>query len=142
MSTFNVILCPVDQSEHSDRAVRYAGDLASLGGGVVHLLHVREREVVHSKFSGSFELETNDEVESLLAKEIGALRSADVKVTAQVLRGRVEDTARAIVDVAGEISADVIVMGTRGLTAFGALMLGSTTYKVLHSATCPVVVVP
>lgn len=142
MPAYQVILVAVDQSEQSDRAVLAARDLAQLSGGVVHVLHVRGREVVQGKFGASFELETAEEVESLLEKEIGVLRSAGVKVTAQVVHGRPEDTARAIVDGASARSADVIVMGSRGHSVFGALVVGSTTYKVLHAASRPVLVVP
>lgn len=142
MSTYQVILVAVDQSEQSDRAVLAARDLAKLSGGVVHVLHVRGREVVRAKFGASFELETTAEVESLLEKELGVLRATEIKVTARVVRGRQEETARAIVEVAREISADVIVMGSRGLSTFGALVVGSTTFKVLHAVASPVLVVP
>jgi nucleotide-binding universal stress UspA family protein len=141
MSSFNVILVPVDQSAQSDKAVTVARDLAQLSGGVVHLLHVRQREVVRGKLGASFELETKDEAASLLAKELSVLTGSGVKVTARAVRGREEETARAIVEAGEDIGADVIVMGSRGLTALGALVLGSTTYKVLHSTKRPVLVV-
>ena len=142
MPTYQVILVAVDQSDQSDRAVAAARDLAQLSGGVVHVVHVRGKEVVRAKFGASFELETSEEVDALLAKEIAVLREADVKVTARVVHGPQQDTARAIVEVADEISADVIVMGSRGLSTFGALVVGSTTFKVLHAAKRPVLVVP
>ena len=142
MTQFGVILVAVDQSEQSDKAVEVARDLAKLSGGNVHLLHIREHEVVYSRLGGSFETETKEEVESLLAKEVRVLRGSDVTTTAKVVYARHQDTARVIVEEAENASADVIVMGTRGLSAFGALMLGSNAYKVLHNSKCPVLVVP
>lgn len=142
MSSFGVILVAVDKSEHSDRAVAAARDLAKVSGGVVHLFHVLERQVVVGKDGGAFELETEAEVESLLSAELAALTEAGVKVQPRVQRGRQEETSRAILQVADEIDADVIVVGPRGLSAFAAAVLGSTTYKLLHTSTRPVLVVP
>ena len=45
--------------------------------------------------------------------------------------------AQQILDQATKHRADLIVMGTRGLTDFGALVLGSVSHKVIHLATCP-----
>lgn len=141
MSSFDVILVPVDGSEQSDRAVAVARDLARLSDGVVRLLHVRQREVVRAKLGATFELETEDEAKALIDKEVAVLASSGVKVEAQVLRGREELTARAIVEAADGAGAGLIVMGSRGLGALGALVLGSTAYKVLHSTRRPVLVV-
>jgi nucleotide-binding universal stress UspA family protein len=142
VSSFRVILVAVDKSEHSDKAVAVARDLAKVSGGVVHVFHVLERQVVVGKSGGAFELETEEEAESLLSSEIAVLTEAGVKVQPQVRRGRQEETFHTILQVADEVSADVIVMGTRGLSTLAALVLGSTTYKVLHVSKRPVLVVP
>lgn len=142
MGSFDAILLAVDKSKESDAAVTVARDLAKLSGGTVELVHVREREVVIGKVSGAWDLETEEEAEALLAKEAAVLRDAGVTVAPRVVRARVEETAQAIVDTAETLAADVIVMGTRGLSAFGVLTLGSTAYKVLHASKRPVLVVP
>lgn len=142
MSSFSVILVAVDKSEHSDKAVVAAGDLAKMTGGVVHLFHVLERQVVVGKSGGSYELETEEDVESLLSEETAMLAAAGVNFKPHVQRGRQEETYHAILQLADEVSADVIVMGSRGLSALAALVLGSTTYKVLHASKRPVLVVP
>lgn len=142
MGAFDVILLAVDKSAQSDVAVPVARDLARLSKGTVELLHVREREVVIGKMGGAWDLETEEEAEALLAKETTVLREAGVTVVPLVVRARVEETAQAIVDTAENVAADVIVMGTRGLSAFGVLTLGSTAYKVLHASKRPVLVVP
>ena len=54
------------------------------------------------------------------------------------LSGRV---AAEIVEEAKTWNADVIVMGSRGLTNFKGILLGSTTHKSLHLTSLPVVVV-
>lgn len=142
MSAFKVVLLAVDKSVQSDAALKVACDLARVSGGTVELLHVRERDVVVGKCGGSWDLETQEEAEAFLAKEAQTLRDAGVNANPHVLRARLEETAHAIVDTADKLAADVIVMGTRGLSPFGAFMLGSTAYKVLHASTRPVLVVP
>jgi len=48
------------------------------------------------------------------------------------------DTAKVILDVALEIGAGLIVMGTHGRTGLGRLLLGSVAEQVLRKAPCPV----
>lgn len=52
------------------------------------------------------------------------------------------DIARTILGAAADVDADVIVLGTRGLSGVKSLMLGSVSHAVLHHADRPVLVVP
>ena len=142
MSTFDAILLAVDQSGPSDRAVEVARDLATLSRGTVHLLHIREIEVIVGKAGGTFELETDEDVETLLQKEISVLRDGNVKMSVDVRRAHESEAARTIIEVADEVGAGIVVMGSRGQSALAALVLGSTAYKVLHTAHRPVLIVP
>jgi nucleotide-binding universal stress UspA family protein len=138
---YDTILVAVDSSEHSDRAVLAARDLASLSKGKVRLLHVRERQVILGKFGGSFDTEEPEDVEQLFAKEIAVFEQAGVPVTAVVGHAPVGHAAHEIVAAAKADEADVIVMGSHGRSSLGALVLGSNAYKVLHLTDRPVLVV-
>jgi nucleotide-binding universal stress UspA family protein len=51
------------------------------------------------------------------------------------------NTPEQIVEIANAVNADLIVMGTRGMTEWKSLVLGGVANKVLHHATCPVLLV-
>jgi len=51
------------------------------------------------------------------------------------------DPAAMIVDAAGKEKADLLIMGSRGLSAIQELFMGSVSHKVSHSAPCSVVIV-
>jgi nucleotide-binding universal stress UspA family protein len=50
--------------------------------------------------------------------------------------------AKRIAEIAVEVDGDVIVVGTRGHSAFSGAILGSITQRLLHFAHCPVLAVP
>ncbi|GAB16565.1 Usp family protein [Gordonia effusa NBRC 100432] len=81
---------------------------------------------------------SDDAVEALAERMAGyAADYPDVQVERRVLP---DDPAKAVVEAAGD-SAALIIVGSRGRGGFRGLLLGSTSQKVLHHATCPVMVV-
>lgn len=51
------------------------------------------------------------------------------------------DHAQVIIDIANKNGYDLIMMGSRGLSVFKELLIGSVSFKVMHHAKCPVMVV-
>jgi nucleotide-binding universal stress UspA family protein len=135
------LLVAVDYSEPSQRAVRAACELARLSGGEALVLSVTERQLLKGSDSSAADSEEEEDARELLHQEVAVFEDAGVRASAQVRSVHVGRVAFHIVETAKEFGSDVIVMGSRGRSEFAALLLGSVTYKVLHMAEQPVLVV-
>jgi nucleotide-binding universal stress UspA family protein len=130
---FERILLAVDGSEHSKKAAAAAAEIAQGSGGEVHVLHVHE--------VGAFApLESSVESQALVDGVVEELLGAGVKAVGDAVGARTGSTAATVLDGARTFDSDLIVMGTRGLSEFSGLLLGSVAHKVIHHADCPVLV--
>lgn len=89
------------------------------------------------------EVDAASERSAAALAEEGAARARQAGLDAQPqTAARNGSVADAILDVADEVDAEAIVLGTRGLTGMKSLLLGSVSHAVLQHADRPVVVVP
>lgn len=135
----NRIFLPIDGSEHSQRAIAKASELAKLSGGEIRVFHFQDRELTKSGVVMS--LETSADAKELVDSVIAGLQGAGIKVSGETRAGLHGGAAKAIVDEANDFGAELIVMGSRGLSDFQGLLVGSVAHKVVHFAHCPVLVV-
>ena len=141
MQPITRILLPVDFSERSVAAARYARMLAARLRAEVVLLHVLtppQYEFGALNISGSMLAELYRTRAEQAKEDTEAFRArnlAGVEVRSLVLEG---DPAGKIVEFAHRESAGVIMMPTHGYGPFRRFILGSNTAKVLHDADCPV----
>ncbi|HEY0526795.1 MAG TPA: universal stress protein [Stellaceae bacterium] len=135
------LLLPVDGSEDSLEAVRYAAGFAAAIGSAgceVHLLNVQPplppavRRFIGREDARAF---FEEEGRKVLEPAEAILKDAGVAHEAHIAVGNVEQT---IVDYAGEHGCDQIVMRMRNQSPIEGLLLGSTTLKVLNLSTVPV----
>jgi nucleotide-binding universal stress UspA family protein len=134
---FETILLAVDGSEPSNRAVGAARDLAEKLGTEVIVVHVRERDTSAAAYEpGSF-----DEGAELVDDTVRTLKNGGVSARGEVATAVYGRAARVILEAANDARADMVVMGSRGLSDLAGLVMGSVTHKVLHLARCPVLVV-
>lgn len=140
------ILVPTDFSADADAALDNAVDLAKAFDAKLELFHAFHLEVppIYGGFGGDF----SNPIDILEPVRQAAEGSMDdlVKRTAArgvAVRGRVvmEHAAHAILDEAERVLADMIVMGTRGLSGLEHLVLGSTAERVVRMAHCPVMTI-
>jgi nucleotide-binding universal stress UspA family protein len=134
---FNNIVLAVDGSDHAHRAVPIAAELAKLAGGKVIVLHVREHDVTRGQL---WELETEDEANAVVKRAVEEIKKAGAAADGNVIRTAHGKVAEALVDSARDRKADVIVVGSRGLSDLAGLVLGSVAHKVIHLSDKTVVV--
>ncbi len=139
---FTKVIWATDGSEHADRAMAAAVEAAKGDGGELHVVHVVEK-LVSGRASGLDAFGNEDEIKTKVRRQATEIaREDDIKSVVHILGARTMKIAEGICDVADEIDADLIVVGTRGHGSVGALMLGSVTQGLLHISRCPVMAVP
>ncbi len=141
----NTILVPTDFSEDATEAVKTASELAKQFGAKVVLLHAYNVIIpLASPMGGAYALPDG------FYEELRAQAVAQVEAAAKTLAESGVDAtgvavsatpSLAIVEEADRLPADLIVMGTRGLTGLKHVALGSVAERVVRTATCPVLTV-
>ncbi|MGY5875656.1 MAG: universal stress protein [Candidatus Thorarchaeota archaeon] len=136
------ILVAVDGSEHSDKAVEYACAIGPPMNAEVILLYVVSMLVsatpYHDTVSDQPFLALQKVGEDILSKAKALAERLGCKATDLITHG---DPAIRIIDVADERGADIIIMGSRGISGIKRLFVGSVSDKVMKQASCPVMVV-
>lgn len=139
----STVVCPIDFSENSTHALELAAGIAQWYQSRLIVLHayvpafvpvpglppLADRVPVH-------ELDrVRDQASRFVQSSVGPSVGATVNVV-------VNHPAAAILECAATVPADLVVMGTHGLSGFDHLVLGSVAEKVLRRVTCPVLTVP
>jgi nucleotide-binding universal stress UspA family protein len=141
---FRQILCPMDFSESSIRALAYAAVVARWYDAQLTVLHVVptfEPMQARGDLGEPVRLVTPIPREQVIAEMNRSLNLADLSPRATPL-AEPGDPQSTIIDQALSKKADLIVMGTHGRRGFKRLLLGSVTEAVLREAPCPVLTVP
>jgi nucleotide-binding universal stress UspA family protein len=140
MIKFNKILVPVDFSEGSELALRYAATFATEYGAQIHLLNVIEEEVLHAGNLAD-PLETSNKWEEQNLKQLVSFvpeKFNDLDIIKTVKGGLVHET---IIDYARDNDVSLIVIGAHGKTGFIDSWLGGTSYEIARKAPCAVLTV-
>lgn len=138
---FRTIIWATDGSENADEALPFARALAESGHG--RLIAVHGREIfVGGRATGFPVLADEDELETKIDQQVAELRAAGVDATFQPISGMSTHAAQMLADVARDVDADVIVVGTRGHGPLAGAVIGSVTQHLLHVSPCPVLAVP
>jgi len=137
---FKAIVLGLDGSELSDRAIPVAQELAQRDGGHIEVVHVRELMVGRA---GGYPVNPDeDEREAKVRRQVEELNSAGTKAVMHLVTTATNGPAHAIAEVAEDVHADLIAVGTRGHAPVAGLLLGSVTQRLLHISPCPVLAVP
>jgi nucleotide-binding universal stress UspA family protein len=147
---FTKILCATDGSEHANKALKYAAELAKLAQAELTLLYVEpipllnllafypptmmKEDVLPQEVIER--LEKHGQV--VLDEAAGVLAEAGVKFKTQKVPGH---PAQTIMEKAKEGGYDLLVIGSRGWGEMKGILLGSISHHLVHTCPCPVLVV-
>lgn len=143
---FKKILFCTDFSENADRAFAYAVHAAARNAGSeLHLLHVIPEPP--AQFWKGYIYEVDEDVDARARREIDEKLAATYRPHVPegiplVIAMRIGEAGRQILDYAAEQDVDLIILGRQGAAAMGRILFGNVTQRVLHKATCPVLVIP
>ncbi|WP_227367380.1 universal stress protein [Halomonas sp. M20] len=142
---YKSILVPVDGSAQSHKALALATNLLEPEQGMLYILSVQEAPLAKDALGRSAGvLATNAEE---LVQEAGHALIEQACQASKVENERVKHIVRAgqpatsIIAEAKQLGVDAIVMGSRGNSNIKSLVIGSVSHRVLHVATCAVVIV-
>lgn len=158
---YESILVPVDGSDHSQKALAIACQLAAPSRAVIYILNAPEMPPATDPLGiavGAPGMEISTEAMNQAGQEVikqvqaaeeagrglldrfaeNTAGSADYEIKPVV---RVGTPSRVIVEEAANLKVDVIVMGSRGMSNLKSLIIGSTSHKVMHTAGCTVITV-
>jgi nucleotide-binding universal stress UspA family protein len=130
------IVVGTDGSDTAREAVRQATRIAALVGARIEL--VSAYQPVPETPPEGWSVSPRRDVEDTLRREAEEIAAAGVEVTTYARQG---DPAAALLDVAEERRADLIVVGNKGMTGADRFLLGSVPNKVSHHAPCSVLII-
>ena len=135
---FEHIIWATDGSPGADAALTQVKRLAADGGRIV-AVHCTQ---LLTGRAGGYPADPEDpEVLAKIRSQVADLQGAGYHATLETHRAH-SSVADTVATVADDQEADLIVCGTRGLTALAGAVGGSVSHRLLHSAHAPVLVVP
>jgi nucleotide-binding universal stress UspA family protein len=145
-SMFGSIVVGTDGSETANEAVRQATELAKAVGASIYLVSAfepvgnqrlrEERQQVPEDMS--WMVNEREDVNATLKQAEEQIREDGIDVEIFARQG---DPADAILDVAEEQKADLIIVGNKGMSGAKRFLLGSVPNKVSHHAPCSVMII-
>jgi nucleotide-binding universal stress UspA family protein len=143
---YGSIVVGTDGSKTAGEAVRQATEMAKSLGAKVHLVSAftpvsearlrQERKEAPEEIQWS--INPREDVEETLRDAAEQVSDAGVTVETYSREG---DPADAVLDVAEENNADLIMVGNRGMTGAARFLLGSVPNKIAHHASCSVLII-
>jgi nucleotide-binding universal stress UspA family protein len=143
---FTRIVVGTDGSETAAEAVRQASELAKLSGATLSIVSayapISGRRVKGEQqgvpTDVQYEVGPREDVNLILDAAAAKARKEGIEVQTHPVEG---DPADAVLNVAEEAKADLIVVGNKGMTGARRYLLGSVPNNVSHHASCSVMIV-
>lgn len=141
MFKIHVILCPVDFSDASRKAVQYAREFAAGMGASIHILNVVEPRPMAVDITLNY-VPLEEDLEKAADEDLQViledLHKAGFKAECSVAFGNPSDV---ILEKAAELDVNLLIMGSHGKKGLSRLIMGSVAETVVRKANCPVLIV-
>jgi len=135
---FKRILIAVDGSPKSEKTITIGLDLAERYGSSVTIVHVREYE----RYEGSdVDLGPPIPAEELVDQVVARFRQRGIDAAGEIRRVSSGETPQQIVEAAEAADAELVILGSRGMSELKSLVLGGVANKVVHLTHCPVLLI-
>jgi nucleotide-binding universal stress UspA family protein len=146
---YETIVVGTDGSETAGIAIDQAAMLAKLSGATLHIVHayrpVLLTEAAMSATAGGPTIDVEgvnagiaEHAANVCSHAAAAAQREGVKVETHSIGG---DPSDALIAVAQDVGADLVVVGNRGMTSVKRFVLGSVPNKISHHAPCSVLIV-
>jgi nucleotide-binding universal stress UspA family protein len=135
------ILVPIDRSGYKEKIIAYAVSLGKTWGAEITAIHVIEPEHALSDGRAEAKKEAREEARRHTEHLLNEIDTLAKKEGLNIKKEALEESdivGKAIIDYAKKNNIDVIVIGTKGMTAVQEYFFGSVANKVIHHAHCPV----
>src|ERR1700693_285395 len=136
---FKKILLATDGSETAEEAIEATIALGRPSSATVLAVHVWTLGVYPD--NGQMDVESRDEAARLVVKTVDLLRTGGMTAEARVCPATGAGIAETISVAARDFKADLVVLGSRGLSDWQSIFKHSVSHQVLSAAECPVLVV-
>lgn len=141
MFKIHAILCPVDFSDASRKAVQYAREFASNMGASVYLLNVVEPRPMAVDITLNY-VPLEEDLEKAAGEDLDIILQeflvAGLKAECAIEFGNPSDV---ILEKAAELDVNLLIMGSHGKKGLSRLIMGSVAETVVRKANCPVLIV-
>ena len=137
---FRTIIWATDGSAGADHALGYAQDVARAYGAELVVVHGEEMSAARSSIGYTRRADEED-LEAKIKRQVAEISGGGIPVSVKVIGGHAHP-AILIAEVAEDVGADLVVVGTRGHSPLAGLLLSSVTDRLLHILRCPVLAVP
>jgi nucleotide-binding universal stress UspA family protein len=135
---YSAIVVGTNGTETAAKAVAHAAALAQANQASLHIVASLPPKTVAAGAVAGVIIDSREDVEAILAEAAAGVEHEGLTVKTHALQ---MEPAQAIVDVAKQVDADLVVVGDKGMKGAKRFVLGSVPNSVAHSAPCTVLIV-
>ena len=136
---FGTIVLGFDESQHANLAAEKVKALAKTQGDKVLVVHVQP--LINPGRGGPVVSEDEGAAHHVLDAAVADFQAAGIDTSGQLHRGATDQVGQILIDIASEVGAGLIAVGTRGRSDAQSMILGSVAHQVIHRSPIPVLVV-